>query len=102
MRQSQSRLFYIYSHAHELQHSSRALHPDGAQSSAAVTVGMCLLSNSLPRGIQTVAFFSSLSGDIWLSYASDECSKAERGNVAGSASFHLESQVSHGAASTLQ
>ncbi len=93
---------YGLRHAHELQHSSRALHPDGAQSSAAVTVGMCLLSNSLPRGIQTVAFFSSLSGDIWLSYASDECSKAERGNVAGSASFHLESQVSHGAASTLQ
>jgi hypothetical protein len=30
---------------------------------------MCSLSNSLPEGIQFIAFFASLDGDIWLSYA---------------------------------
>ena len=33
---------------------------------------MCSLSNSLPDGIRFIAFFSSLSGDIWLSFASDK------------------------------
>ena len=59
-------------YAQQLHHSSRALHPDGAQSAAAATAGMCSLSNSLPDGIRFIAFFSSLSGDIWLSFASDK------------------------------
>jgi hypothetical protein len=51
--------------------SSRALHPDGAQSSATTTSGMCLLSDSLPKGVRTLAFFASLNGNIWLSCVSD-------------------------------
>ena len=60
---------YGLRHAHQLHHSARALHPDGAQSASATTSGMCSLSNSLPEGIQFIAFFASLNGDIWLSYA---------------------------------
>jgi hypothetical protein len=57
--------------AHRLRHSSRALHADGAQTCASATSGMCLLSNSLPKGVRTVAFFASSNGHILLSYARD-------------------------------
>ena len=83
-------------HAHQLHHSSRALHPDGAQSSATCTSGMCLLSSSVPKGIETVAFFASLSGNIWLSYTSDESyiHIAERAPAAHAKSAQLQPSIS--------
>jgi hypothetical protein len=82
-------------HAHQLHHSSRALHPDGAQSSSTCTSGMCLLSSSLPKGIETVAFFASLSGTIWLSYSSDEKDSliAESVHAAHENSSQLQSPI---------
>ena len=89
-------------HAHQLLHTSRASHPDGAQSTSATTSGMCLVSNSLPKGIQTIAFFASLNGDIWLSYASNNGVKVQLGSVAPETSSHWKLSIDHNAGASFQ
>jgi hypothetical protein len=88
--------------AHQLHHSAKASHPDGAQSSADTTSGMCLLSNSLPKGIKTAAFFASLSGDIWLSLVSDYGVEVERDCSAFTKSSDMEFSIKHRAASSFE
>jgi hypothetical protein len=88
--------------AHQLHHSAKVSHPDGAQCSADTTSGMCLLSNSLPKGIKTAAFFASLSGDIWLSLVSDFGVEVERDFVASANSSDLEFSIKHRAASSFE
>ena len=73
-----------------------------AQSTSATTSGMCLVSNSLPKGIQTIAFFASLNGDIWLSYASNNGVKVKLGSVMPETSSHWKLSIDHNAGASFQ
>jgi hypothetical protein len=68
--------------ANQQKNGSSALHPDGAQSAAFTTSGMCLLTNSLPAGVRTVAFFASFNGNIWFSCVSDRADALEARDLA--------------------